>query len=136
LTAPGKRLRPNWHRKYALKTVQCTIFAALISASLLDFAFLYVMPPYWTVVLDPHGHMPDWAQRLELSSIACLFGIAYIAIRTELHRAAEYRRLAPRPAAHVFRRFRQQETRSLTRMYLAYYLLADALISYLLIQAG
>jgi len=127
-------LQKIWKTGYTTKMIQGIIFTALISAGLFVFALVFLLPDKWIVYLDPHGDTPDWLIRVEVSSIACLAGTIYVAIRTYFHRVAEFDRMHTRPAAHLFEHFRTRETRCLIGIYFAYYLSANALISYLLIR--
>jgi len=125
----------KWRSAYTTKMVQDVVFCILMSSALFNVASAF-LPKYWVSFIDPEGMLPEWAFRIALSCALCAAGVGYVILRTQFHRAAEFRRLHARPAAHHFMRFRERECRCLVGVYAAYYVAASALLSYLLIRSA
>lgn len=125
----------RWRTAYTTKFIQDVFFTALISTALFNVVSAF-LPPFWTVRLDPTGSMTDGQLRVAVSLVVSAIGVAYILARTHFHRATEFHRLHTRPSAHLFQRFRAKENAYLVGVYLANYLLASALTSYLLVKAA
>ena len=124
----------RWRTAYTTKFIQDLFFIALISTAAFNAASA-LLPDHWFVIVDPQGNMSDQRIRFYLSLLMTAAGVAYLIVRTHLHRLSERKRLEALPGARHFRRYSRRETCCLVGVYVADYVLATALIAYLILKA-
>lgn len=125
----------RWRTAYTTKFIQDLFFIALISTAAFNAASA-VLPDHWFAIVDPRGQLSDGEIRFAVSLLMSAIGVAYVMLRTYFRRLSEHRQLRVLPGAHHFLRYRVKERQCLMGVYLADYILASALISYLLMKAA